>query len=99
MRLRTKLGLRCKKKRKFKATTNSTHDLPVAPDILDEDFRASVSNQAWRSDITYVATDEGWLYLPGPKDLFSGEVVGYAMSERMTKQLVTRALFRAVASH
>ncbi|MGF6921668.1 transposase InsO family protein [Paraburkholderia sp. 40] len=99
MRLRTKLGLRCKQKRKFKATTNSTHDLPVAPDILDRDFRASASNQAWRGDITYVATDEGWLYLAGHKDLFSGEVVGYAMSERMTKQLVMRALFRAVASH
>lgn len=71
MRLRTKLGLRCKQKRKFKATTNSTHDLPVAPDILDQDFRASASNQAWRGDITYVATDEGWLYLAGPKDLFT----------------------------
>lgn len=98
-RLRAKLGLRCKQKRKFKATTNSTHDLPVAPNILDQDFSASAPNQAWCGDITYVATDEGWLYLAGLKDLFSGEVVGYAMSERMTKQLVMQALFRAVALH
>ncbi|OTP76178.1 Mobile element protein [Caballeronia sordidicola] len=56
-------------------------------------------NQAWRGDITYIATDEGWLYLAGLKDLFSGEVVGYSMSERMTKQPVMQALFRAVASH
>ncbi len=98
-RLRTKLGLRCKQKRKFKATTNSTHNLPVAPNILDQDFSASEPNQAWCGDITYIATDEGWLYLAGLKDLFSGELVGYAMSERMTKQLVMQALFRAVAAH
>jgi putative transposase len=98
-RLRAKLGLRCKQKRKFKATTNSTHELPVAPNILDQDFRATAPNQAWCGDITYVATDEGWLYLAGLKDLFSGEVVGYAMSDRMTKHLVMQALFRAVASH
>ena len=98
-RLRTKLGLRCKQKRKFKATTNSTHDLPVAPNILSQDFSVSAPNQAWCGDITYIATDEGWLYLAGLKDLYSGEIVGYAMSERMTKQLVMQALFRAVASH
>ncbi|QIE29458.1 Integrase core domain protein (plasmid) [Caballeronia sp. SBC1] len=98
-RLRAKLGLRCKQKRKFKATTNSTHNLPVAPNILDQDFSVSAPNQAWCGDITYIATDEGWLYLAGLKDLFSGEIVGYAMSERMTKQLVMQALFRAVASH
>ena len=98
-RLRAKLGLRCKQKRKFKATTNSTHDLPVAPNILSQDFSVSAPNQAWCGDITYIATDEGWLYLAGLKDLYSGEIVGYAMSERMTKQLVMQALFRAVASH
>ncbi|SEK15256.1 putative transposase [Paraburkholderia tropica] len=98
-RLRAKLGLRCKQERKFKATTNSTHDLPVAPNLLDQNFSVSSPNQAWCGDITYIATDEGWLYLAGLKDLFSGEIVGYAMSERMTKQLVMQALFRAVASH
>jgi putative transposase len=74
-RLRTKLGLRCKQKRKFKATTNSTHNLPVAPNILDQDFSASEPNQAWCGDITYIATDEGWLYLAGLKDLFSGALL------------------------
>lgn len=98
-RLLAKLGLRCKQKRKFKATTNSTHNLPVAPNLLNQDFNVSGPNQVGCGDITYIATDEGWLYLAGLKDLFSGEVVGYAISERMTKQLVMRALFRAVASH
>jgi len=97
-RLRKKLGLRCRQKRKFKATTNSKHDLPVAPNLLNQDFTATSPNQAWCGDITYIATDEGWLYLAGLKDLFSGELVGYAMSERMTKHLVMQALFRAVAS-
>jgi putative transposase len=83
-RLRKKLGLRCRQKRKFKATTNSKHDLPVAPNLLNQDFTATSPNQAWCGDITYIATDEGWLYLAGLKDLFSGELVGYAMSERMT---------------
>jgi putative transposase len=98
-RLRRQLGLRCKQKRKFKATTNSKHDLPVAPNQLNQDFSVSAPNQAWCGDITYIATDEGWLYLAGLKDLFSGELVGYAMSERMTRHLVMQALFRAVASH
>lgn len=97
-RLRRKLGLRCKQKRRFKATTNSKHDLPVAPNLLNQDFSVTAPNQAWCGDITYIATDEGWLYLAGLKDLYSGEIVGYAMSERMTKNLVMQALFRAVAT-
>ncbi|MBF3524130.1 IS3 family transposase [Burkholderia pseudomallei] len=97
-RLRRKLGLRCKQKRRFKATTNSRHDLPVAPNLLSQDFSTTAPNQAWCGDITYIATDEGWLYLAGLKDLYSGEIVGYAMSERMTKHLVMQALFRAVAT-
>ena len=75
-RLRKKLGLRCKQKRKFKATTNSKHGLPVAPNLLNQDFAATAPNQAWCGDITYIATDEGWLYLAGLKDLYSGELVG-----------------------
>jgi putative transposase len=95
-RIRRKLGLRCKQKRKFKATTNSKHALPVAPNLLAREFTVSVPNQAWVSDITYIPTAEGWLYLAGIKDLFSGELVGYALNERMTKDLVIQALFRAV---
>jgi putative transposase len=97
-RLRKKLGLRCRQKRKFKATTNSNHDLPVPPNLLNQEFSASAPDQAWCGGITYIATDEGWLYLAGLKDLYSGEIVGYAMSERMTKDLVMRALSRAVSS-
>jgi putative transposase len=96
-RIRAKLGLRCKQKRKFRNTTDSKHDLPVAPNLLERNFDMSAPNQAWVSDITYVWTDEGWLYLAGIKDLFSGELVGYAMSERMTRTLVMQALFGAVA--
>ena len=58
-RLRKKLGLRCRQKHKFKATTNSKHDLPVAPNLLNQDFATTAPNQAWCGDITYIATDEG----------------------------------------
>ena len=97
-RIRRRLGLRCKQKRKFKATTNSSHTLPLAPNLLDRQFAVAAPDRAWVSDITYVATDEGWLYLAGIKDLFNGELVGYAMSDRMTTTLVSQALFRAVAA-
>jgi putative transposase len=95
-RIRTKLGLRCKQKRKFKATTYSKHNLPVSENILNQQFQVSKPNKVWLSDITYVPTDEGWLYLAGHKDLFTHEIVGYAMGERMTKNLVSQSLFRAV---
>lgn len=95
-RIRTKLGLRCKQKRKFKATTYSNHNLPIAKNILNQQFQVSEPNKVWLSDITYVPTDEGWLYLAGHKDLFTHEIVGYAMGERMTKNLVSQSLFRAV---
>ncbi len=97
-RIRRKLGLCCKQKRKFKATTNSNHSLPVAENLLEQNFSTNTSNQVWVTDITYVPTAEGWLYLAGHKDLFTGQIVGYAMSDRMTKNLVSQSLFRAVAS-
>jgi putative transposase len=96
-RIRKELGLVCRQKRKFKATTDSRHDLPVAPNLLDRQFAVDKPNRAWVTDITYIVTDEGWLYLAGLKDLFDGELVGYALGERMTQDLVMRALFRAVA--
>jgi putative transposase len=95
-RIRRKLGIRCKQKRKFKATTYSKHNLPVSENILNQEFQVSEPNKVWLSDITYVPTDEGWLYLAGHKDLFTHEIVGYAMGERMTKSLVSESLFRAV---
>jgi len=95
-RIRKKLGIRCKQKRRFKATTYSKHDLPVAENLLNQQFKVSEPNKVWASDITYVPTDEGWLYLAGHKDLFTGEIVGYAMGERMTKNLVSDSLLRAL---
>lgn len=97
-RIRKKLGIRCKQKRKFKATTNSNHTLPVAPNLLEQKFMATAPNQIWLTDITYIPTDEGWLYLAGHKDLFSADLVGYAMSTRMTRNLVSQSLFRGVAA-
>ena len=96
-RIRKKLGIRCKQKRKFKNTTDSNHGLPVAPNLLEQKFTATAPNQIWVSDITYIPTEEGWVYLAGHKDLFSGDLAGYAMSSRMTKNLITQSLFRGVA--
>jgi len=97
-RIRRQLGLRCRQKQKFKVTTDSRHNLPAAPNLLDRQFAVSAPNRVWVTDITYVATEEGWLYLAGIKDLFNGELVGYALGERMTQNLVMQALFRAVAA-
>jgi transposase InsO family protein len=95
-RIRKKLGIRCKQTKKFKTTTDSKHTLPVAENVLDQKFEVSEPNSVWVSDITYIPTDEGWLYLAGHKDLFAGEIVGYAMGERLTKNLVSQSLLRAV---
>ncbi len=97
-RIRKKLGIRCKQKRKFKATTDSKHTLPVTENLLHQPFEATGPNEVWFSDITYIPTEEGWLYLAGHKDLFTGEIVGYAMGSRITKNLVSQSLFRAVAA-
>lgn len=97
-RIRKKPGIRCKQNKRFEATTDSKHTLPVAQNVLDQQFEVSGPNTAWVSDITYVPTDEGWLYLAGHKDLFTAEIVGYAMGARMTKSLVSECLFKAVAA-
>jgi len=97
-RIKRKLGLRCKQKRKFKVTTDSKHSLPVAENLLGQQFKVYEPNTVWVSDITYVPTDEGWLYLAGHKDLFTGEIVGYAMGERMSRNLVSQSLIRAMLS-
>ena len=88
--------LRAKAARKYKATTNSNHKLPVAPNLLEQDFTANTPNQKWVSDITYIATDEGWLYLAVVLDLYSRLVVGWSMAERMTTELVSDALTMAL---
>ncbi|MEO5595782.1 MAG: IS3 family transposase [Lysobacteraceae bacterium] len=89
-------GLRAKAARKFKATTNSNHVLPVAENLLKQDFTAQRPNQVWVADITYIGTDEGWLYLAVVLDLHSRKVVGWSMSERMTAALVCDALRMAL---
>ncbi len=97
-RIKRKLGLYCKQKKKFKVTTDSNHTLPVAENVLNQQFKTTSPNKVWVSDITYIPTEEGWLYLAGHKDIFTGEVVGYAMGNRITGQLVSQSLFRAVAA-
>jgi len=97
-RIRKKLGLRCKQRRKFRATTDSRHHYSVAENLLNQRFEATMPNQVWVSDITYIPTEEGWLYLAGHKDLFTGEIVGYALGNRITKNLVSQSLFKAMAA-
>ena len=97
-RLRKKLGLRCTPVRRFTTTTVSNHALPVAENVLAQTFVATRPNETWVTDITYVPTAEGWLYLAGIKDLFTCEVVGYAMGARMTTDLVSDALRKAVGA-
>jgi len=88
-------GMKSKVVKKYKATTNSNHNLPVAENILNREFDAEKPNQKWVSDITYIATGEGWLYLAGIVDLCGREVAGWAMGDRMTKELVIRCLNQA----
>jgi len=85
-------GLRARGKRRFKATTNSAHDLPVAPNLLARNFAVAAPNRVWTGDITYIWTEEGWLYLAVVIDLFNRQVVGFAMGQRMTRTLVMDAL-------
>ena len=94
--IRKKLKIRCKQTRKFKATTNSKHTLPVAENLLDQNFEVTSPNRIWVSDITYIHTDEGWLYCAAHKDLFNGEIVGYSLGSRITKELVIESLLMAV---
>ena len=97
-RIRKKLGLRCKQVKKFKATTHSKHGLPVAENLLGQDFTVPAPNQVWVSDLSYVPTAEGWLYCAAHKDLFNGEIVGYALGSRITAELVSQSFLRSVAA-
>lgn len=90
-------GLRARAARKFKATTNSNHKLPVAENLLDQDFTAQRCDEKWAADITYVGTEEGWLYLAVVLDLYSRKVIGWSMSERMTTRLTCDALRMALS--
>ena len=83
-RLMREHGIRARHKRKFKVTTDSKHKLPIAPNLLDRHFAPAAPNHVWTSDITYLWTDEGWLYLAIVLDLFNREVVGWSLKPRMT---------------
>ena len=91
-RLMKENGIFSKVQKKYKATTNSHHNLPVAENILNREFKASRPNEKMVSDITYIPTDEGWLYLAGIMDLYGQKIVGISMDSRMTKELVCNAL-------
>ena len=95
-RIRKKLGIRCTQVKKFKATTDSHHVLPVAENLLEQQFEATAQNQVWVSDLTYIPTEEGWLYCAAHKDLFNGEIVGYELGPRITMDLVRQSLLKAV---
>ena len=94
--IREEHGIKYKGHKRFKVTTDSNHNKLVYPNVLDQKFDASRPNQAWVSDITYILTLEGWLYLAGVKDLYTKELVGYAINKRMTADLVCRALNMAI---
>jgi putative transposase len=90
-------GIAAKGKRKFRCTTDSNHDLPVADNILGRQFEPVAVNQVWAADITYIPTAEGWLYLAAVEDLYSRQIVGWSMGERMTSRLAVDALEMAVS--
>ena len=88
-------GIRAKGKRRFKVTTDSNHGLPVAPNLLDRQFSVSAPDRVWVGDITYIATNEGWLFLAVVIDLFSRQVVGWSLRDDMTRNIVIDALTMA----
>jgi putative transposase len=96
-RLMRENGLKARQRRRFKRTTDSLHAFPVAPNLLDQDFSAERPDEKWGADISYVWTREGWLYLAVVIDLFARRVVGWAVSDRLHKELALTALRRALA--
>ncbi len=96
-RIMRKHGIRAKTKKKFKATTDSNHKEPVAENLLDRQFDVKRPNTVWTTDISFVWTREGWMYLAVVIDLFSRRIVGWAMDKRIKKQLVIDALEMAIA--
>jgi putative transposase len=96
-RLMRENGLKARQKRRFKRTTDSHHAFPVAPNLLEQDFSAERPNQKWAADISYVWTNEGWLYLAVVLDLFARRVVGWAVSDRLHQELALEALRKALA--
>jgi transposase InsO family protein len=97
-KLMRKQQITAKKRRKYvPTTTDSNHANPVAENVLNREFTAELPNQKWTVDITYIPTDQGWLYLAGVMDLFSRKIVGWSMADHMRCELVTDALKMAIA--
>jgi Transposase and inactivated derivatives len=94
-RLMRENGIKARTGKRFKITTRSDHGLPVAPDLVGRDFSARYPDEIWLSDITYIWTWEGWLYLSVVMDVFNREIVGWALHDRLKKDLVVTALHKA----
>ena len=90
-------GIVVERKRKFKATTDSDHTFNIAPNLLERNFTADQPDQKWAGDISYIWTREGWLYLAVILDLHSRRVIGWAVSDRLKRDLAIRALKMAIA--
>lgn len=95
-RIMEQSGIYSRLRRKYKQTTNSRHNYPIAPNLLQRDFKAVKPNIKWVGDITYISTEEGYLYLATVEDLFNNQVVGWAIDERMKSELTVSALDMAV---
>jgi len=95
-RLMREHGIMAKTRRRFKITTDSKHNLPIAENLLDQEFTTDAPNKAWAGDITYIWTKQGWMYLAVVLDLFNREVVGWSMKKRMTADIVIEALTMAI---
>jgi transposase InsO family protein len=96
-KLMRRQGIAAKARRKYRCTTDSNHDRPVAENIVNRQFEPEAVNRTWAADITYVATAEGWLYLAAVEDLYSRRIVGWSMGERIDSRLVVDALEMALA--
>jgi putative transposase len=96
-KLMSEAGVAAKTRRKFRCTTDSNHGHPVAENVVDRQFEPEAPNRVWTADITYIPTREGWLYLAAVEDLYSRQVVGWSMSERIDSRLVVDALEMAVS--
>ena len=95
-RLMAKAGLSCKTKKKFKVTTDSKHNKPVSPNLLNRQFDVTQTDTHWVGDITYIPTKKGWLYLATVIDLYSRQIVGWSMADHMRSKLVNDAMTMAL---
>jgi putative transposase len=95
-RLMRENGIKARTRKKFKITTKSDHNLPIAEDLVGRDFSASGINQLWLSDITYIWTWEGWMYLAAVMDVYNRQIVGWALCDRLNKAVVVSALQKAL---